>query len=901
MARELLRRLSLHSGGWIGFEVTTPARLAQHLARANLAKSGLALIDAFERQALLDQALDSALAAEGGALGDLGEGVGFREKVHGAITELRMAGIGLQELDAARFRQWEKKLFLLRVLQRYERLLAVRHKADPASVVRLALSALEDEGARLPDSIGADVVLLLPGLATRGLTGQLVSALAARGAKVLETDAVMGLDAPDSVLWNRRAEPSPGSLLFDPGLAGDEVSTLGIDFFRGASIDAELRDVLRRVSERGLKWDQVEIVTTDWAAYGSALHALSTRLGIPVTYAAGLPIARTRTGRVLKAYLDWIQEGFQANPIRRLLEAGDLRPPRSKGVHAAAALARRFRTLRIGWGRKRYRAQLRDALAGVERMEPRKNEPEESFVKRRDRARAELEALKSILYPALKATPAIPDRLGEDGEPVAPAELARGLRAFLRRVPRGRGPDRRAREEVSRILGRIEATLTRRTDFRGAVAILRRHLELRIQAAVPGVDAEGAPWSSEGGSLHLSDLELGGFSGREAVFLVGLDAERVAGGGGQDPVLLDSDRRVLGSGLPTSAEVLRERLFQFAALFARLRGRVTLSYCAWQASDARTIGPSPLLLQALRLSRQDATLTFHDLHDTMSRVVSAIPYTGRPMLDADDVWMRALGAGDVMRRGVRAVRQSFAPLDRGLTARAVRAEGLPGPIHGVIVARPEELDPRRNDSMVVSASRLEALGTCPLRYLHSSVLRVYPPDDPELDPDAWLDNRQRWSLLHAVFYATMREVHRGAVKFDDEEFEAVALDALKDCVIRLRDEVPTPGEGTLAREIGALQEDVRSFVQMVRQQVPECVALELKFGLGEDEPALLELTEGVLKLRGAIDRVDADLAGLHVVDYKTGTPYGYDADRFRGGRRLQHAVYAHVAEQRLGG
>lgn len=204
MARELLRRLSLHGGGWIGFEVTTPARLAQHLARANLAKSGLALIDAFERQALLDQALDSALAAEGGALGDLGEGVGFREKVHGAITELRMAGIGLQELDAARFRQWEKKLFLLRVLQRYERLLAVRHKADPASVVRLALSALEDEGGHLPDSIGADVVLLLPGLATRGLTGQLVSALAARGAKVLETDAVMGLDAPDSVLWNRR-------------------------------------------------------------------------------------------------------------------------------------------------------------------------------------------------------------------------------------------------------------------------------------------------------------------------------------------------------------------------------------------------------------------------------------------------------------------------------------------------------------------------------------------------------------------------------------------------------------------------------------------------------------------------------------------------------------------------
>jgi ATP-dependent helicase/nuclease subunit B len=54
-------------------------------------------------------------------------------------------------------------------------------------------------------------------------------------------------------------------------------------------------------------------------------------------------------------------------------------------------------------------------------------------------------------------------------------------------------------------------------------------------------------------------------------------------------------------------------------------------------------------------------------------------------------------------------------------------------------------------------------------------------------------------------------------------------------------------------------------------------------------------------VRGAIDRIDQDLAGLHVVDYKTGSTFGYGAEAFNGGRRLQHAIYAHVAEQRLGG
>ena len=86
----------------------------------------------------------------------------------------------------------------------------------------------------------------------------------------------------------------------------------------------------------------------------------------------------------------------------------------------------------------------------------------------------------------------------------------------------------------------------------------------------------------------------------------------------------------------------------------------------------------------------------------------------------------------------------------------------------------------------------------------------------------------------------------------------------------------------------------------IRSDSPQSVAFELKFGLGEDEPVTIDLTGGRLRLRGAIDRVDQDLSGLHVVDYKTGVTYGYGPDAFHGGRRLQHAIYARAAEQRLG-
>jgi ATP-dependent helicase/DNAse subunit B len=390
-------------------------------------------------------------------------------------------------------------------------------------------------------------------------------------------------------------------------------------------------------------------------------------------------------------------------------------------------------------------------------------------------------------------------------------------------------------------------------------------------------------------------MEHGGYTGRPAVFIVGAGAEHLPGPGRQDPVLLDSDRRVLGEGLATSSELLRERSFRFAAFFSRLRGaRVTLSYCSWDATEARSIGPSPVLLAALRLQRRDPHLTFRDLYQTLGRVVCRVPRGERPPLDGDDIWMAGLGSGDVMRHGVDRVRAAFPRLDAGLSLLQERSDGVPGPAHGVIEARPQELDPRKNPSLVVSASRLEDLGACPLRYLHRSVLRIYPPDDPELDPDRWLNPLRRGGLLRQVFETSLREARRQKLKMEEPDFEALAVKTLATCVEQLRVEVPVPGEGALRRELVALEEDVRSFVRMVRQQGAPWVALELDFGIGDDEAVILELEQGQLHLRGAIDRVDENLQGVHVVDYKTGVPWGLEggSGTFDGGRRLQHALRA---------
>ncbi|MEQ1855204.1 MAG: PD-(D/E)XK nuclease family protein [Longimicrobiales bacterium] len=901
--RELLRRLALSGHGWIGFEVITPRPLALRLARPAMEVADMGVLDAFEQRAILDEVMDYAVSRVGARFGALSDGVGFRERVHGAIDALRLADVGVREIERARGIEPEKRRLLGQMLQRYQETLAARRRADTAEILRLGLAALDAEGARLPPSLDFEVVLLVPGLGTRGLTGRLLAALGTRGAKVLETDPALGIEVPRRLLWKGAKQPGARSYLHAPDELGD-LQPPATDVFRASSVHEELREVLRRVASRGLRWDQVEIVTPDPAVYGSALQALASELHIPVTFAVGLPIERTRTGRAVRAYLEWIEEGFHADPVRRLLEAGDLRPrdPEHRH-HSGAALARRFRTLRIGWGRQRYRTQIKDALAGLESLTPGKYDGAEGFARRRDRARSELEALRSILFPTLRATPSVPDHMGLAGARVSPSELARGLRAFLRRVPRGAGVDRSAREEVDRVVDRVEATLVRRTSFGSAVTVLRRHLEVRVrgEATRGEVGSEGAPWGSEGGHLHLTDLEHGGFTGREAVFLVGMDVERTLGSSGQDPVLLDGDRRVLGGELPTSTEMLRERAFDFAALYARLHGSVTLSYAAWDASEARAVGPSPILVQALRLSRADPSLTFKDLETASGRVVSAAPSAGRLALDRDDAWMAQIATGGVLRTGAEHVASNYPSMLAGIAARAARA-GAPGPYHGVVAGRPALLDPRLNPSLVVSAGRLQDLGACPLRYLHRAVLGVHPPDDPEFDPGRWLDPLRAGTLLHEVYEGTLREAKARGVPATDPAFEGIAMVHLDGAVARMRATVPVPGEGALQREAASLRGDVRSFIRMIRQRGASWIELEMRFGLGDDEPVTLDLTGGGLRLRGAIDRVDEDLQGLTVIDYKTGGLW--DSERkgaFHGGRRLQHALYALVAEARLKG
>ncbi len=881
--KELLRQVALRGRSWIGFEVNTLRPLASKIVAQTLSAADRTAIDSFDEHALVERAIDEALTTgRGFRFPALREKVGFRDAVRHSVAALRLGGIDSHSIGGP-VPATDRQALITAVLRRYEELLEAGNLADTAMVLGTATRILEEDSAPRV----SDPTFLLPGLPDRGLAGRFARALQDRGATLLRTDPVEGMRVPTGILWDVAPPAAAGSYLH--AVERCEGPRPRIELFAAGSVYDEVRGVLRRAIDLGARWDEVEVIAADPSLYGSALHALAESLEIPVTFAVGLPVERTRPGRVVTTYFQWIENDFHESRLRALVEAGDIQPPPPGDRLPGPGLARELRRLRIGWGRERHIARVERAIEGLDRLKRAPFQTEESFERSRQRRRDNLLALQALIRPLLEATPPL------DGT-VSPARVATGVKSILASVAPGTDTDDTARDRLLRQLDRIEATLTRPTDYPSAAAMVRTFLQIRI----PAPKAEGmAPWSSAAGHLYLTDFAHGGATGRPYTFVVGMDSGRFPGSAMEDPLLLDRERWRLGRGeLPLSRDRTAEARFNFAQLFARLRGTLTLSYSRWDPAEARELAPAPELLQALRLREGDRTLNFEHLEAHLGASESRLPRVELATdVDEGDVWLRTLATADGrLLDGLDAVGRAYPRLGLGMAA----AEGLRrdrASVHtGFLGTHTPPLSYQELAGHTFSASGLGSLGACPRRFLFSHVMRARPPDDPEFDAHRWLNPLERGSLLHSVYQHTLEMARERGLDPGDEDFLALALSLVEDEGARRLWHVPTPSQAVHEWEMAALRDDARSFVEMIRSDPPPWIALEMPFGMADD-PTAIDAGGRPARVRGYIDRLDDHGAELRVVDYKTGTDfrYGGKSGIYAGGRRVQHVIYTLAA------
>jgi ATP-dependent helicase/DNAse subunit B len=348
-----------------------------------------------------------------------------------------------------------------------------------------------------------------------------------------------------------------------------------------------------------------------------------------------------------------------------------------------------------------------------------------------------------------------------------------------------------------------------------------------------------------------------------AVLVCGLTEGEFPLSAAPDPFLSDELRRELAacSGLrlrPREDALGRERYLLYTSV-SRATERVVLAYRS-SDEDGNLALPSPFLADVFELLDE------------------GWPHRRRRRMLSDVVWPAS--EAPTGRELARTRAAASAPL----------AGDVPSPIGSLSDAALAHVRHRR----ILSAGALESYGDCPVRWL---IERELQPVALEPDPDPLV----RGGYMHAVIEQVLRRLD-GPVT---PESLPRALEIL-DAVIDEQPNAISPGAGAAVRAAAArgVKADLsRYLAHEARDGLDwQPYGVELRFGFEEDESLPpLQLGDEV-RVRGIVDRVDADADGHAIVrDYKSGGARPeYQGARWALDRQLQVALYMLVVRELIG-
>ncbi len=870
-----LDQVALGGQAAVNVRVKTLRSLALELAAPAMADRGLKMLRGKSGPLLAEQLWNRLKEKNpSGYLTELTPSLGLFEMIDSTLQSLRLGGLDATEVLARNFEVAKKGEEIKFLLGEYGKELKRRAWVDYAEVLAIAT-----ERVRTDVTDVEQVVLLEPA--------------------DLEWSAVEKTFLDAFPKKTRLPVDEPTSVVANPAM------------FQAVGEVNEVREVLRRCLANGWRWDEVELLHTDAQTYVPLMFELVERFRFDdagevrfgVTFADGLPVRYSRPGRALMAWVRWIEEEYPQALLAEMIQDGLLNvDEESDGPDGFAELASAFRAVPVGFGLNRYLKKLGEKLAACHRVAREITYDEDGEVALKKKESAEHHA--ALL---MRLRPAIEQLLGVSS-PSTRMEVWEAADKFLTTTARATTElDQLARQKLQEHIRDLrewdvpaaKSTSTTHDAWRWLSAIMT---DLRVKGERP-----------QPGKLHVASIFSGGHSGRAHTFIVGVDDNRFPGAGLQDALLLDDDRQKLSRDLLTSSELRRRKQEQYQRLLGRLRGHVIFSNSIRSLADDREMFASPALLAVYRESskKREADLTALQKDRVL---VSFAPNRADLCLDASEWWMWRLG--NPVNDAKKWIGHDFPHLARGWRAEQGRRSDQFTEFDGNVPEAGRALNPMEGDANVMSVSRLQTIGSCPLRFFFQYGLGLKPLKELKIEESQWLDGSEAGALMHRVFCEFMTELVKSGKK-PQQTRDWPRLEKILNRHIQVaREKIPPPSESVIRRQVNSLRRMAAWFLageeEFCKKNQPRY--MEVSLGIKPDgkstlldceAPIPVRLADGnTILCRGRIDRVDEMEEGEFVLwDYKTGSTYAYNTKKlgaFRQGRLVQHYLYLKMAQHRLG-
>ncbi|MCC3358616.1 PD-(D/E)XK nuclease family protein [Bacillus sp. REN16] len=778
----------------------------------------------------------------------------FSRSMYQTVKKLRLAGYRSSTLVKEQFVSPSKGEDMILILETYEQLLHKNKLSDEADFYQNALGKYHSRN---------HIFILQSNLRLTYVQMEFLKVALPTTCFHLPLEAVHGIAVPESSAFSKIVfgAETPLSYLFDVENSPNTVPSLFL--FSAKTEETELKEVLFRIKEKDIRFDEAAIFYTSSAKYATAMYHIAERLQVPVTFGEGIPIGFTKPGKMVAGILDWIKDYYSVQAFLKLLQENLL------DLEEDAPSKRKWATLlrraNISWGKERYLSQIQAKMNDA-------SEPENRI--------GDYHWLFQWFSTTFKHMPTAQG----DGT-ILYGDLLKTIKYFLMNYCKiSSGFDQAAKEVL---LERIEDLLPYGNE---AVSHAWQKFEEDFLSIHIG---QSRP---KPGYLHISSYKNGLYLNRKHLFIVGLDNGRFPGKSGEDPLLLDTERERLGRLLPFEKEKSKRDIYAMAQLFASAAdNEITVSYCRYDMNENRAISPSYLFLQCYRIQTGEHSADFNT-------VQKKAPIANRAgTLENEDWWYEKITNSQNGRLD-EAFLADFSNITRGLYAEKMRQEPGFTVYEGKVESDTTMFDPRKKPDITISAGKLEKIAKCPYAYFLENVLRLRVVEDVSYDPTKWLDAKTRGTLLHEIFEKFYQEIKIRCEKPSYTKHIDLLTKIANKRMDNVKTVVPAPNARTERLETEEIIESCETFLKVEEENSELGEPLYFEYSFGEDAPAVIVLPSGTVHVRGIIDRVDQLSDGsFHIIDYKTGSSWGYHTKEFfKGGRQLQHLLYTLAIEAHLG-
>ncbi|AEI15238.1 ATP-dependent nuclease subunit B-like protein [Flexistipes sinusarabici DSM 4947] len=870
----LLNALALNNVNIANIKVETPLSLAKDISKMSLYKSGKDFLDrSSARYVVLN--LFNQLLTENKLkyFQQLSPSVGVISELENVLYELRITDYTHINFPVNSFIDPEKEHDIKTLLQKYENYLENNNRIDEPGLYKHSIQMLQK------DSFHKDKLFLIPAnLELPLLSKSFISMLTKNNHEIIKFAQLKSLNVPENYYSNNPYSDTIDncfSWLYELNNSENLDKNPGFEIYRAYGESNEAKKVIRVLKRDAINLDDAVIYTTSSQLYNQILYDLSCTYNIPMTFEEGISVSNTSPGKLLLSVLEWISEKYSVPKFCTMSTGGFFKF--SNNEISPLKISKILKESKIAWGKKRYKKILENELTNTTND-------------------YKIEILNVVLSELNSIFDEIPDT--ENTSSISLSEFSKGLVNILNKHTRIRN------ETDASALTTLTENLSNLADY-STQEFQEKEIIKMLKKLVYGININAS--SAKPGHIHVTNFQNGIWHNRKHNFILGLDAEKFPGKGGESPFLLDMEKERIGK-IQTSIQRKSRNIYKMTELLANTNGKIYAMFTNYDTEAARLQSPSSLLLQIYRLQEKLDKSTPDKEH-----IESYLPFKNseKEILDETELWLHKAFYSGGIKNNEEIFPSVYPVFNKGLFALSERQSSI-NEYNGCELNISDEIVNKLLYEKTFSNSKLETMGSCPLRFFFQHILYLKPLEEYEYDPWRWLDPLERGTLLHRIFELFYKELINKKEMPELDKHMGLLENIAKTETEELKDLLQPPSETVYESEFNEILDSCRIFLQKESTKLSKeghPLYLELYFGNypeseGSSFPtAVFTLPSGrKIQLSGRIDRIDQLNNGSYkIIDYKTGSTRDYSSNEyFKKGKQLQHALYSLAFEKLMG-